>query len=111
MTTFGSTAEPKQPSAVDIFKQQAETKTLISKYSNKDYDISFGEVEMGGHCGFVGCDWNKLVSMVITAKRANSPSLTYLAVVSGQVPDRGTPPKVRFVDLTDMDPAKLAQKL
>jgi hypothetical protein len=32
-------------------------------------------------------------------------------VVSGQTPDRGVKPTVRFVELTDMDPGKWAAEL
>ena len=97
--------------AISTVQQQDKIKSLITQYTNDNYTISFGEVEMGGHCGFVGCEWQKLVSMVITAKRSNAPSVTYLAVVTGQTPDRGAKPTVRFVDLADMDPAKWAFKL
>jgi hypothetical protein len=97
--------------AISTVQKQDKIKSLITQYSNNNYTISFGEVDMGGHCGFVGCEWQKLVSMVITAKRSNSPSVTYLAVVTGQTPDRGAKPTIRFVDLTDIDAAKWAFKL
>jgi hypothetical protein len=102
---------PSTSIAISTVQQQDKIKSLITQYTNDNYTISFGEVEMGGHCGFVGCEWQKLVAMVITAKRANSPSVTYLSVVTGQTPDRGAKPTVRFVDLTDIDSAKWAFKL
>ena len=114
MSISSSADTPSSPStslAISTVQQQDKIKSLITQYTNDNYTISFGEVEMGGHCGFVGCEWQKLVSMVITAKRSNSPSVTYLAVVTGQTPDRGAKPTVRFVDLTDMDAAKWAFKL
>ena len=102
---------PETPSAIAIFKQNTKVKTLLAKHSDKQYSVSFGEVDMGGSCGYVGCQWQKLVSMVITSNRANAPSVTFLAVVEGSIPDRGTQPTVRFVDLVDMDVGKWARQL
>lgn len=94
--------EPQKISAIEIFKQQDKVKALLAKHTDQQYSTTFGEVEMGSLCGFVGCQWQKLVSMVITSNRANAPSVTFLGVVEGWMPDRGVAPTVRFVELTDM---------
>lgn len=103
MTTMAANADV---SAIDIFKQNEQVKTFLAKHTGDGYEIIFGEVPMGGRCGFVGCEWKKLVSLVITSKQSNAPSVTILAEVSGNTPDRGAKPTVRFVDLADMDAAK-----
>lgn len=102
---MSETSRAEEISAIDVFKQQPQVQQLLAKHPTDKNQISFDEVQMGGQCGFVGCTWNKLVSMVITSQRANAPSLTILAVVSGNTPARGAKPQVRFVELKDMDPA------
>lgn len=105
MLVFMTTqVEAQTPSAIEIVKQHPKIKQMLDKHPSEQYQISFGEVEMGGNCGFVGCTWQKLVSLVITAKRVNAPSMTILAEVTGNIPVRNSEPSVRFVDLKDIDP-------
>ena len=111
MTSLSSAAQNPQTTAISTFKQHPKVISLLARHTDKDYTVSFGEVEMGGICGFVGCSWKKLVSMVITAKRSNAPTMTILGVVEGQTPDRGNPPTLRFVELGDMDPGVWQRQL
>ena len=89
--------------AINAVKQQQKIQTLLSAHDQQHYEVGYHAMPMGGHCGFVGCQWRELVSVVITAKRANSPTMTLLAEVTGQTPHRDRPPVVRFVELTDMN--------
>lgn len=93
----------KNPSAIKWVKQHPKVQQLIKQHNERDYQTTYSELSLGGQCGFVGCDWHQLVSVVITAKRSNSPSMTILAKVSGQTPDHGKTPTVEFVELTTMD--------
>lgn len=93
----------KNPSAIEWVKQHPKVQTLVSQHNENEYQTTYSELSLGGQCGFAGCDWYQLVSVVITAKRANNPSMTILAKVSGQTPDRGNAPKIEFVELTAMD--------
>ncbi|MFT4927770.1 MAG: hypothetical protein ACI8WB_003884 [Phenylobacterium sp.] len=102
-STSTSTSE-QDTAAISIFKQHQKVKALLAKHTDPQYTIHFSELQMSDRCGFVGCQWQKLVSMVITAAdRANAPSVTFLGVVEGWVPDRGMAPTVRFVQLSDVD--------
>lgn len=89
--------------AIKWVKQHPKVQQLIKQHNADEYQTTYSELSLGGQCGFVGCDWYQLVSVVITAKRANNPSMTILAKVSGQIPDRGNPPNIEFVELTTMD--------
>ncbi len=108
-TTNATSAEDID--AIEIVKAVAQVQNLIDRHPPDKYDIRFQQMPVGGQCGIVGCTWRKLVAIVVEAKRANRPTLTLLAEVSNNIPDRGAKPQVRFVDLTDMDPAVLNSQL
>ncbi len=100
-----------QDKAMDAFKNHEKVKAFLADKSKDKYWIKFEKVELGGICGIVGCQWRQLVSMVVTSKMSNAPSVTFLGVVEGVEPDRGNPPSVRFVDLKDMDINKWNTKI
>ena len=106
-----SCASQASDNAINTVKKNEKIKQFLSDKSPKNYWIKYHEMELGGMCGIAGCNWRKLVSLVVTSKRANAPSVTIMALVQGQEPDRGSKPTIRFVDFKDMDPSIWENKL
>lgn len=107
-------SENSQANPVDVIslvKNHQQVQALIKAHPADNNEVTFTELELGGQCGIVGCTWHKLVSVVITSKRANAPSLTILAQVTGNQPARGSQPTIKFVDLTSMEPSKWDTRL
>lgn len=92
-----------QSNIIELIKQNSKVQQLLAKHPPDHYDTTIEQVDLGGHCGFVGCDWHKLVSIVITAKRSNRPSINLLIKVSGQTPQTEQKPKLEFVELHAMN--------
>ena len=77
-------------------------KFLADKVAEK-FTIQYQQIKLGGVCGFVGCQWRRLVSVIVTSQSANKPSVTILALVEGTVPTRGAQLKVTFVEIKNSE--------
>jgi hypothetical protein len=86
--------------AIEAVKSDKKVMLFLANKSIKDHKITFQTMQLGGICGFVGCNWRTLVSLVVTSKSANSPSTTILMLVEGLTSSINTPPTVTFVTLT-----------
>ncbi|WP_057831403.1 hypothetical protein [Colwellia sp. TT2012] len=78
---------------------------IIEFLSNKPLSqnwVKYNQMDLGGVCGFAGCQWRKLVSLIVTSKNANASSITIIALVSGQNPSNISSTTVEFVELTKL---------
>jgi hypothetical protein len=85
--------------AIDAVKSHAKIIHFLSDKSPNHYNVSFQQIELGGICGFVGCNWRILVSIVVTSKQSNAPSKTILALVEGMSSQPDDAPTVSFINL------------
>ncbi len=92
--------------AIEFVKQNPKIKAYLKNKDLQKYSIEFNQVKLGGVCGFTGCQWRTLVSLVVTAKHANSPSTTILAIVKGRLPAGHSEPTIQFVDFKPMNEIK-----
>jgi hypothetical protein len=97
--------------AIEFVKQNHKIKAYLKNKNTDKYSIEFNEVKLGGVCGFTGCQWRTLVSLIVTAKLVNAPSTTILAIVKGRSPVGSSEPTIHFVDFKAMDESKWLTKL
>ena len=88
--------------AMNAFKHDPKIVKYLANKSLTNYWIKYQQLELDGICGFAGCEWRKLVTMKVTSKSSNAPSVTILAVVNGMAGNVKIEPKVNFVKLVDM---------
>ena len=93
--------------AIDAVKSNQKIIHFLADKSLTDFKITYQQLELGDICGFVGCHWRKLVSVILTSKSANAPSTTILALVEGIVPNNQNKPTVTFVTLKNSLPNTL----
>ncbi len=84
--------------AIKAVKAEPNVIAFLANKSASEYHISFDQADLGGQCGYAGCHWRKLVTLVVTSKKANALSETIMALVEGDTPEHGRPLKVKFVD-------------
>ncbi|BAJ02092.1 hypothetical protein [Shewanella violacea] len=89
--------------AIDAVKKHPKIIEFLSDKPRDQYWIDFHQMKLGGSCGFTGCQWRKLVSLVVTSKSANALSETIIALVNGEQPSHNSNIKVRFVELENLD--------
>jgi len=89
--------------AIKVVKNHPNVQMFITSKSSKNMTVQYHQMQLGGICGFAGCQWRHLVSVVLTAKSSNSPSTTIVALVEGIIPSRGNEPQVTFVELKPSD--------
>lgn len=85
--------------ALNIVKNHSKVHEFLNNKKTVNSSVKYQQMELGGICGFVGCNWRQLVSVVVTSKSSNSPSETLIFLVEGVNPDRGADPKVTLVEL------------
>ena len=85
--------------AIEAVKSNDEIILFLADKSQHDYNINFQQIELGDICGYMGCNWRKIVSVVITSKSSNSPTKTILALVKGSTRNSNEKPKVSFINL------------
>lgn len=85
--------------AIEAVKKNPKIIELLSNKPLSKYSVDFHMMELGGQCGFTGCQWRKLVSLIVTSKAANAPSTTILALVSGYNPNIIKEISINFVAL------------
>lgn len=88
--------------ALAAFKHQPQVVKFLANKSLTNYWIKYQQVELDGICGFVGCEWRKLVTMKVTSKSSNAPAVTILAVVNGMAGNVQIKPTVTFMKLVEM---------
>ena len=93
--------------AIDVVKSHEKIIRFLADKPSTHFQVTYQQVELGDICGFVGCHWRKLVSVVVTSKSANTPSTTIFALVEGTIPNRESKPTVSFVTLQNNLPNKL----
>ncbi|MBA6371792.1 hypothetical protein H4J56_10175 [Colwellia sp. BRX8-4] len=93
--------------AIDAVKADEKIIRYLADKSITNFQITYQQLELGDICGFVGCQWRKLVSVVVTSRSANAPSTTIVALVEGIVPNNQEQPKVTFVTLNNSLPNTL----
>ncbi|MBA6230754.1 MULTISPECIES: hypothetical protein [unclassified Colwellia] len=96
-----------QAIAIDAVKSHQKIIHFLADNSLTDLKITYQQLDLGDICGFVGCHWRKLVSVIVTSKSANAPSTTIVALVEGLVPDNQNKPTVTFVTLQNSLPNTL----
>ena len=85
--------------AITAAKADITLQKRLVEVKDTAMSIEYGSTKLGGICGFAGCSWRELVSVVITSKTSNAPTETLLFVVEGMEPDRGAKPTVKKVEL------------
>lgn len=83
--------------AIEAVKSNEEVILFLADKSSSNYQITFQKIELGGICGFVGCNWRNIVSIVVTSKKSNATSTTILALVEGVTTNKKIPPTVTFI--------------
>ncbi|KGJ93786.1 hypothetical protein [Colwellia psychrerythraea] len=96
--------------AIDVVKTHPEIIDFLSNKPATQYWIKFSQMSLGSECGFAGCQWRKLVSLVVTSKKSNAPSITTLALVSGQNSSNTDSTNVEFVELTKLTAKSIQSK-
>ena len=91
--------------AIEALKKNDKIKAFLANKSPDQYWVNYHHMSLGGQCGFTGCQWQKLVSLVVTKKTANAPSTTIIALVSGSQPGNNTDLVVKFVELSEVSPS------
>ncbi len=85
--------------AIDAVKSNPKVINFLADKSQDKYRITFQQMELGGTCGFTGCNWRKLVSVVVTSKGSNSPTNTVLLLVKGMNSTSRSEPTVSFITM------------
>ena len=85
--------------AIEAVMKHPKTIELLSTKPLTKYWVEFNQMELGGECGFTGCNWRKLVSIIVTSKGSNALSSTTIALVSGHKPNNINNITVEFVEL------------
>lgn len=85
--------------AIDAVKSHEKIINFLANKSSDNYQVTYQPLELGGICGFVGCNWRQLVSVIITSKSSNSPSQTILLLVEGLTSSIDSKPKISFISL------------
>jgi hypothetical protein len=88
--------------ALSAVKKHPEIQKILSNKRFKNSTVKYHQMELGGICGYVGCHWRNLVSVVVTSQSSNSPSETFIVLVEGINPNSGVDPKVTFVELKEL---------
>jgi hypothetical protein len=96
-----------QAIAIDAVNSNQKIIHFLADKSLTNFKITYQQLELGDICGFVGCHWRKLVSVIVTSKSANAPSTTIVALVEGIVPNNQNKPTVTFVTLKNSLPNTL----
>ncbi len=93
--------------AIAAFKSEPKVEAFLADKTEDKYWVRFEKIKLGDICGIAGCQWRTLVSMIVTSKSANAPSVSFFAIVEGPVPvAKDAKPQVRFVELTEMEEQK-----
>lgn len=87
--------------AIEAVKNHPSIKTYLGDKALAQHQVKFNQMELGGQCGFTGCQWRKLVSVIVTSSTANASSITILALVSGRNPSNIGNISVKFVEITE----------
>jgi hypothetical protein len=87
--------------AIDTVKSHKEIILFLADKPLTNYIITYQQVELGNICGVIGCQWRKIVSVIVSSKSSNSPTTTILALVEGTTPNRNNAPTVSFITLNN----------
>jgi hypothetical protein len=85
--------------AINAVKSHQQIIAFLANKSSSDFQVTYHALELGGICGFVGCNWRQLVSVIITSKNSNNPSKTILLLVEGLTSSIESKPKISFMSL------------
>ncbi|NQZ28681.1 MAG: hypothetical protein HRT55_20465 [Colwellia sp.] len=88
--------------AIEAVKKHPKIIELLSTKTLAKHWVEFHQMDLGGECGFTGCKWRKLVSVIVTSKGGNAISTTTIALVSGHKPNNINNITVEFVELTKL---------
>jgi hypothetical protein len=88
--------------AMETFKNNKKIKAFLADKPTDQYWINYHQMPLGGECGFTGCHWRELISLVVTAKSANAPSTTIIALIDGNEPKETSTVNIKFVKLTEI---------
>lgn len=89
--------------AIAAVKKHPKIIELLSTKPLAKHWLEFHQMDLGGECGFTGCKWRKLVSLIVTSKGGNAMSTTTIALVSGHKPNNINKITVEFVELTKIN--------
>jgi hypothetical protein len=84
--------------AIEAVKSNDQIILFLADKQLNTYQVTYDQIELGGICGYIGCNWRKLVSVVVISKNSNSPTQTILALVEGSSQDGNNKPKVSFIN-------------
>lgn len=99
LISYASQAKDSATIAIDAVKSHEKITNFLADKSSSDYQVTYQQVELGGVCGFVGCNWRQLVSVIITSKSSNNPSKTILLLVEGLTSSIDIKPTVSFISI------------
>jgi len=85
--------------AINAVKSQQQIIKLLANKPSSDFQVTYQSLKLGGVCGFVGCNWRQLVSVIITSKSSNTPTQTILLLVEGITSSLDNKAKVSFISL------------
>lgn len=111
ITILFSCTSQAETDALIALKKNEKLKVFLSRKPAEKFDVVYHQMSLGGTCGFVGCSWRELVSVVVTAKVSNAPTVTIIALIEGMTPKRNDSLKIRFVELEDKIPSDWEYKL
>ncbi|NQZ86357.1 MAG: hypothetical protein HRT54_02115 [Colwellia sp.] len=94
-TSFISKAEDI---AITAVKSNEQIILFLADKPLNAYQITYEQIELGDICGYMGCNWRKLVSIVVRSKKSNSPTKTILALVESSTNSNTNMPKVSFIN-------------
>ncbi|MFB0981369.1 MAG: hypothetical protein QMC62_10695 [Alteromonadaceae bacterium] len=87
--------------AIEAVKYNEQFILFLADKSQNTYQVTYDQIELGDICGYTGCHWRKLVSVVVISKSSNSPSKTILALVESSTARSNNKPKVSFIYFKD----------
>jgi len=96
---FSYAADTTADIAIDAVKSHKKIINFLADKSSNDFKVTYQPLKLGGICGFVGCNWRQLVSVIITSKKSNTPTKTILLLVEGITSSTDNKPKVSFISL------------
>jgi len=94
--------------AIEAVKKHPKIIEFLSTKPISKYWVDFHKMQLGGQCGFTGCQWRKLVSLIVTSKASNASSMTIIALVSGNNANVSNEVAIEFVELNRITAQELS---
>ncbi len=101
LLTISSTSQANDSAAIAIDAVKSHEKVIhfLADKPSHDYQITYQQLQLGGVCGFVGCNWRQLVSVIIKSKSSNNPTKTILLLVEGLASSTYSKPTITFISI------------